>query len=119
MNKLEKKLLVIIMLVFFGTMLISCVSNNGKNPDIIGEIKSLNNTDNGVSILVEGNITEHTTYDKASISVNKKTKVYMGSKKSNIEELKEGQEVAVIFTGPVSEIYPVRTDAKEVRIIIK
>lgn len=89
--------------------------------DIRGEITAISkSTDNKiVSILVEGEQEEDTSYDKASISIDKNTIIYLdtGKDKISVEELKEGIKVEVIFTGPVRESYPVQADAKTIRII--
>ncbi|MFA5523397.1 MAG: DUF3221 domain-containing protein [Tissierellales bacterium] len=89
--------------------------------DIRGDITEINKSaDNKiVSILVEGELEEDTSYDKASISIDKSTSVYSatGEDKVSIEEITEGMKVEVIFTGLVRESYPVQADAKTIRII--
>lgn len=89
--------------------------------DIRGEITGISKSPNNeiVGILVEGELEEDTSHDKASISIDKSTSIYSatGKDKISIEELKEGMKVEVVFTGPVRESYPVQADAKTIRII--
>lgn len=73
-------------------------------------------------ILVEGKLEDDTQVDKASVSVTAKTKIFVLKNGETLEKadysfLQEGQEVEVIFTGPVRESYPVQADAG--KIIIK
>ncbi len=88
---------------------------------IRGEITSLGQGQDGqlLSIMVEGTIEEDTSLDKASIFIADKTKIIdkETGKKLQKEDLKEGQKVEVIVTGPVRESYPVQADAKEIRVL--
>jgi beta-N-acetylhexosaminidase len=89
--------------------------------DIRGEITKLSLNDNSkvVNILVEGKIEGDTSYDKASVYVGEKTKIFQAhtNKKLTINDLKEGSQVEIVFTGPVRESYPVQADAEIIRII--
>lgn len=69
-------------------------------------------------ILVEGKIEEDTEFDKASVSINTKTKIIneKSDEKLNLSDLKVGDVVEVIIDGPVRESYPVQIDAKIIRI---
>ncbi len=85
---------------------------------IRGEVKEIFKEDKDITgIYVEGEIDEYFAYDKASISFTDKTKIYMGDNKVEINQLKEGQIVEVIFDGAVAESYPVQGKAKKVKIL--
>lgn len=88
-------------------------------PDIRGKITHFAEIPNGVAILVEGKVAEGTTYDKASVTVNKATEVVREGKDDDvgIKALSAGQTVEVWFTGPVAESYPVQAAAEKVVIL--
>jgi beta-N-acetylhexosaminidase len=94
--------------------------------DIRGTIKSAKINKAGEKILavilIEGERTKDTSYDKASVKITKATKlVRVGAKDrraATVEDLKTGNRVEAIFTGPVAESYPVQATAGEVRIIV-
>lgn len=75
----------------------------------------------GSLILVEGQKESDTQYDKASVKVPGKAKVYTmrdGKKaKAAPLDLKSGQRVEIKFVGPVAESYPVQAEAGEVVIL--
>jgi hypothetical protein len=88
-------------------------------PSIRGTITSITVGEDGFgSIMVEGPIADGTTYDKASVTVTKKTTVLMegldGWGRFSFAELSEGDTVNVWFTGAVAESYPVQATAKMV-----
>lgn len=68
--------------------------------------------------MVEGKVEQDTQYDKASIRIKDNTKIYEKDAKKELEvnSLKEGAKVEVIFEGPVAESYPVQADAKTIII---
>ena len=113
-----KKIFLVTLCILFLT-LIGCQKD--ETIDIRGEITGISKSPDNkiVSILVEGELEEDTSHDKASISIDKSTSIYSatGKDKISIEELKEGMKVEVVFTGPVRESYPVQADAKTIRII--
>lgn len=118
---LKKRILllfcIILMLSFIGCK--KAASN--KKLGIRGSIVEISTNDNSkiTGILVEGKIQQDTEYDKASIYVDEKTKIYEGETKKElgVSSLKKGIKVEVIFEGPVRESYPVQADAKIIRII--
>lgn len=65
-------------------------------------------------ILIEGDIEEDTEFDKASVSINKKTNIINeeSNEKLKLSDIKVGDNVEVIITGMVRESYPVQVDAK-------
>jgi hypothetical protein len=72
-------------------------------------------------LLVEGSPTEGTTYDRASVRVTAQTIVAQGDEQqrqpATAADLAVGQRVAIWFTGPVAESYPVQATAGEVVIL--
>lgn len=70
------------------------------------------------NILVEGNIEEDTEFDKASIYITKRTKIIKeeANERLKLSDIKAGDKVEVIITGPIRESYPVQVDAKIIRI---
>ncbi|MDF1617387.1 protease complex subunit PrcB family protein [Petrocella sp. FN5] len=88
-----------------------------ENYDIIGVITSLEASSDQVNILVEGDITPDTSYDKASVRLDGKTKVYADQEAADIEDLIVGMTVKVNFEGPVAESYPVQAYANRVTMV--
>jgi beta-N-acetylhexosaminidase len=72
-------------------------------------------------LMVEGEKSKDTGYDKASVKVMDKTaiKKMVGKdrKDAKFEDLKVGAKVTATFTGPVLESYPVQATAKEIVIL--
>jgi beta-N-acetylhexosaminidase len=70
-------------------------------------------------IMVEGKVENDTMVDKASIKIDKRTKILLGNRNQKFisSELKEDMMVEVVFEGPVAESYPVQGKAKTIRII--
>lgn len=87
---------------------------------IRGEITEVSLDDSGkiTSILVEGKIEQDTQYDKASVSIGEKTKIYDNDTKEELKRngLKKGAKVEIIFEGGVRESYPVQADAKIIKV---
>jgi hypothetical protein len=91
-------------------------------PDITGIISSMTvlegDPDLLGSILVEASDSSDGQYDMASVTVTPETEVYDTSRftaqpvQVGFDALTEGQLVAVVFTGPVAESYPVQAKAK-------
>jgi beta-N-acetylhexosaminidase len=114
--------LVLLMCVFLLFTAAGCSKASSKEkPDIRGQITKLTSNESSkiINILVEGKIDEDTSYDKASVYVEEKTKIYQAdtNKKLTISDLKEDSQVEITFTGPVRESYPVQADAEIIRII--
>jgi beta-N-acetylhexosaminidase len=117
-----RKRLLLLMCLFLLFTAAGCNKVSSKEKfDIRGEITKLTLKDGSkiANILVEGKIHEDASYDKASVYVGEKTKIYQANtnKKLTISDLKEGSQVEIIFTGPVRESYPVQADAEIIRII--
>lgn len=86
-----------------------------------GIVKDLVNGKDGITFLVEGVLEEDTLLDIAYVTVNMQTKVTRdGVEITNqfaYEEIKEGDRLEVIFTGPILKSYPAQATAKKVNII--
>ena len=96
-------------------------------PSIRGAITTLNAADStwnaGIlgSMLIEGKLQSDTSFDKASVTVTDKTKIYLedaqGRHVVDFSYLRVGQIVAATFTGAVAESYPVQATASEIVIL--
>lgn len=93
-----------------------------ESPSIRGEVTSAEldadaEGDAG-SILVEGEIEEDTSFDKASVRITQDTQVFAeDGTLAAAGDISVGQRVEVWFTGPVAESYPVQATASDVRIL--
>lgn len=89
-----------------------------KNPHIKGEVISIN--EQAKRFYVEGEIEEGILYDKAHITVNEETVVYVFEEGRGeiaiFSMIEEGDTVEVWFVGPVAESYPVQAIAGKVFI---
>ncbi len=93
-----------------------------KNPQIRGSVVDITQKDGKiVGIFVVGKIEAGTTFDKALIGITDKTVIYAKeNSKYNIVTpgaLKANQTVAVLFTGPIGDSYPVQAYADEIMIL--
>jgi beta-N-acetylhexosaminidase len=94
--------------------------------DVRGEVKNLKLLPAKArgtvgTLLVVGVKEKDTSHDRAMVRLQADTKVYRwaeGKKKdAKVEDLKAGQKVQCVFTGPVAESYPVQATGKEVLIL--
>lgn len=96
--------------------------------DIRGTITNLHQADaqsreGGIvgSVLIEGVIEEDTQFDRASVTITDKTRIFeqKGEERRAVtfESLAIGQRVEARFTGPVLESYPVQVRASEIVIL--
>lgn len=107
---------------FLGILALTVILMFGCSPDlqigIRGSIQQITPTADGATILVEGNVEEDTSYDKAHIRINKDTNIKDNSNKTlQISDLQEGDTVEVSFIGPVAESYPVQGVAHTITVI--
>ena len=96
-------------------------------PDIIGSVRTMSVADGtwnaGIlgQMLVVGKIQDGTTVDKAFVTVTDATRIYVqtaqGRQQVDLSYLGVGQTVAVAFTGPVAESYPVQATAGVIVIL--
>lgn len=116
-----KKIAILLLCFIFLIGLAGCNKESNKKLGIRGEIKKISTADSGKvkGILVEGKIEKDTEYDKASVSITEKTKIYEqdGEKKVEAGSLKEGMKVEVDFEGPVNESYPIQSGAKTIKVL--
>lgn len=116
-------LVVLMMGVVYGVMFATGEEKADMNGNIIGiclaDPQNENNTQD--SILVEGLISGNSQTHNLSVKVNKETVIVKknGNKHENASftDLKTGEKVAVMFTGPFVDSYPPQTMAKEIIII--
>jgi hypothetical protein len=93
-----------------------------KNPQIRGNIIEISKKDNKViGLYIVGKKEADTTYDKALVGITDKTEILiMENAKYKIltsSDLKTGQNVAVLFTGPIGTSDPVQASADEILIL--
>jgi len=73
------------------------------------------------SILIEGVGEEDTKFDKASVTITEKTRIFEGRGRGRhpvkFEALELGQRVEARFTGPVLQSHPVQARAREIVIL--
>ena len=108
--------------VVYGVMFATGDEKADMNGKIVGvclaDPQSENNTQN--SILVEGVIAGNSQTNNLSIKVNNDTVILKkhGNKRENasFSDLKTGETVAVMFTGPFVDSYPPQTTAKQIVI---
>ncbi|KJS82120.1 MAG: hypothetical protein JM58_15435 [Peptococcaceae bacterium BICA1-8] len=111
----RKKIIVYVTFLLLILLLVGC----GKREiHIRGNITQIETIQKGMtSILVEGEIEPDTSFDKASIAITEKTKIYRGKERISLGSLEGGIKVEVEITGPVRESYPVQATAKAVWVI--
>ncbi len=111
-----KKILIIVLSIVLILNMMGCMkTSNNTNEEKIGIrgliTKVLTDDNKKVTgILVEGKVESDTIHDKATVSIDKSTKI-------SANELKVGMKVEVLFDGPVMESYPVQGKAKTIKVI--
>jgi len=100
----------------------------GREADIRGTITDLSSPGSegireGVvgAVLIEGEVEEDTTFDKAFVTITEETGIYRQEggrlREASFADLAIGQRVQARFTGPVAESYPVQATADEIVIL--
>ncbi len=109
-----KKILIVALTTVLMLNLMGCTktSNNEEKIGIRGSITKVLTDDNKkvTAIFVEGKVESDTMHDKATVSIDKSTKI-------SVSELKEGMKVEVVFNGDVLVSYPVQGKAKTIKVI--
>ncbi len=111
-----KKILIIVLATVLMLNMMGCMkTSNNKNEEKIGIrgliTKVLTDDNKKVTgIFVEGKVESDTIHDKATVSIDKSTKI-------SSSVLKEGMMVEVVFKGEVMESYPVQGKAKTIKVI--
>ena len=116
-------LVVLMMGVVYGVMFATGEAKADMNGKIIGicqaDPQNENVTQN--SILVEGMVAGNSQSLNLSVKINNDTLIFrkQGNKRENASftDMKNGDKVAVMFTGPFVDSYPPQTMAKEIIII--
>ncbi|MGI6168785.1 MAG: DUF3221 domain-containing protein [Christensenellales bacterium] len=119
-----KKVSSLFMCIFLIICLVGCGGGTSRptlQPQDMfmrGAITSLSQQGDKMTILVEGQW-EGAVSDKGSVSIDGSAEVYdaVAEKMVQIEELKVGLQVEVIFDGPILESYPIQGRAKAVTIL--
>lgn len=112
------KRLIGILLILITMFSFSACKKKDEPIGIKGKITEINIIEEEiVSILVEGNMEDDTMYDKASVGIEKKTKIYKNEEEIKVEDLKGGEIVEIIFEGPIAESYPVQAVGKTIKVI--
>jgi len=120
-------LIVLMMGVTYGVLFATGEDKADMNGKIIGvctvnpqDAANLDNTTFN-SILVEGTIVGNSNTHNLSVKISPETIILQkqGEKRVNasFNDLKQGQKVAVMFTGPFTQSYPPQTMAKEIVIL--
>jgi Protein of unknown function (DUF3221) len=116
-------LVVLMMGVVYGVMFATGDEKADMNGNIIGICPVSNHESNTYcsSILVEGMIAGNSQNQNLSVKITNETNIIQkqGEKrnKANYNDLKPGQKVAIMFTGPFVVSYPPQTTAKEIIIL--
>lgn len=120
-----KRIIIIVIIVLILVLCSIAVYDNfvdrSKNlkVDIRGTITNITKFGDTATILVEGQIENDTSYDKASVRIDSNTLItkLALSRSVSISEIKIGDKVEVTFKGAVAESYPVQATAGSVHII--
>lgn len=111
-----KKVIIILLTLIIIFSIFGC-NKKEEQIGIRGEIAKIHTVEETTSIFIEENIEDDTIYDKANVVIKDSTKIYKDEEKVNVENLKEGQTVEVIFDGPVDETHLVKGTGKTIKII--
>jgi len=92
-----------------------------QNPHIRGVIQEIYSQNEIVSgFFVEGKKESDTSYDKAHVGIDQNTQVFkkQGDKYviATVSDLQVGQNVEILFIGPIQTSYPVQARALEIVI---
>jgi len=126
MKKILCALLVVSLLVLVSCQRITSnnetIDNDNTSPKIgiRGVVMDITPIEDGIEVLIEGEIDDDTDYDKAYVSLNPSTKIFKGQEEITIspnEVIEIGQTLEIDFDGAVAESYPVQGTALFVRIV--
>ncbi|MTI56614.1 DUF3221 domain-containing protein [Geosporobacter ferrireducens] len=103
------------------TILIGDIIEEKDEIGVRGVVKNLVKGKDGVTFLVEGKLEEDTMLDIAYVTVNMQTTVMKDgveiTKDFAYGEIKEGDILETVFTGPIAKSYPAQAVAKKINII--
>lgn len=122
MRKTVTLLLVFVMVLSLSLVFAGCDKNNQeqskKIPLIIrGMVTQINDSGENMTILVEGKTEKDTAYGKASVRINKDTKIYNDAKEITAQDLKMYMYVEVYYDGEIAESYPVQMGADKIVVV--
>ena len=123
MKKILCTLLVVSLLSIVSCQKITSNNNNDNTSPKIGirgVVMDIAPIEDGIQVLIEGEIEDDTDYDKAYVSLSSKTKIFKGQEEITLspdEVINIGQTLEIDFDGAVAESYPVQGKALFVRII--
>jgi hypothetical protein len=107
------------LLIFLGCTMVPKIAS--KRPHIRGQIMNIRGDEFMSGFRVEGKDEPDTQFDVADVVVTDNTKFYIkrGNNYENVSsnEIKVGQIVEVLFTGPRQLSYPIQAVASEVVIV--
>jgi hypothetical protein len=102
----------------------SAATTPASPPAIRGSITQRNAGPGGDflgSIMVEGQIEEGTSFDKAAITITGNTRIFeqvgQNRQQTTFAALQVGRQVEAWFDGPVAESYPVQATASDIVIL--
>ncbi|MBB6218341.1 hypothetical protein HNQ80_004505 [Anaerosolibacter carboniphilus] len=103
------------------TILIEDMTEEKDEIGVRGVVKNLVKGKDGVTFLIEGKLDEDTMLDKAYVTVNMQTTVMRNgveiTRNFAYGEIKEGDIVEAVFTGPIAKSYPAQAMAKKINIL--
>lgn len=82
-----------------------------------GTITEVTQNGDKTNILVEGEVEEDTSYDKAYVTLDENTKVYQDEKEMTIKDLAKDMKIEVYYNGSANLSYPVQIGADKINIL--
>ncbi|WP_034327786.1 DUF3221 domain-containing protein [Alkaliphilus transvaalensis] len=112
-------LICILMLLFTACTILDGSKASLDHPNIRGIITNIHRDASGniLSILVEGEATKETDYDKATISFREETTILENDENITSDDLFIGLTVEAWLMGPVAESYPIQAAAEKIKVI--
>jgi hypothetical protein len=115
-----KSILGLLTLLLIGSLTLA--DEKPPKADVRGKVDRITLKDKKiVGFFVDGKSEKDTQYDKASVTLRPKAKIYKWVKgkkeEAKLEDIKKGAIVQCVFEGAVRESFPVQADAIEVLIL--
>lgn len=125
MRKTISLFLVFVMVLSLSLVFAGCNKDNKDNKEqsqnvpliIRGMVTQLNDNGDNMTILVEGKTEKDTVCGKASVKINKDTKIYNSDKEITTQDLKQYMYVEVYYDGAIAESYPVQMGANKIVVV--
>jgi hypothetical protein len=117
-------LIAMLFVMFMGVVYGAIVATGGEHSDMTGKIVGVCNADNNStdsnSVLVQGVVTNGNVQGNVTVRITNETHIYVknGNQRNSASfaDLKSGQSVNVMFTGPILQSYPPQATGSEVII---